>query len=194
MNLIDQAEAVLLGHGWTTHREAEMSSAGFEFDLVAENETAIVFLETVAASALQRKAETLSAAVATVTLQRAAGVKAWEAYLVLIVTDRYEEVDHEAQRLQRNLDYCRKVVLDGSRIAATVDHAAAMEAALAFLFPLELEAAPGVENVRSRLIELLVGRGFDAALVDSLVNEFDSEPKCTCLAQVSQFVAETPQP
>ncbi len=193
MDVIELAEAVLVDHGWTTHREAEMSSAGFDFDLVAESETAIVFLEAVAAASLRRRAETLSAAVAAVTLQREAGVKAWEAYLVLIVTDGYADIDSDAQRVQRNLDYCRKVVLDGCRIATTTYPYGAMEDSLSFLFPLEMNSAPTVENVRSRLIELVVEQGHDASLVESLVTAFDAEPDCKCLARVREFVTKKRQ-
>src|SRR4051812_26762426 len=116
-SLVEYAESVMAGHGWSTRSEAALAESGLELDLVAENDAAIVFFEELPATAIRDRAAALSAAVASVTLQAGSGVKAWEAYLVLLVTGELSEAEEEAQRLQRDLNYCRKVVIDGSAVA-----------------------------------------------------------------------------
>ena len=116
-SLIEYAEQVMAGHGWSTRSEASLAEAGLELDLVAENDAAIVFFEELSAGAIRDRAAALSAGVASVTLQAGSGVKAWEAYLVLLVTGEFSEAEDEAQLLERDLNYCRKVVIDGSAVA-----------------------------------------------------------------------------
>ena len=69
------------------------------------------------------------------TLQPNAGIKAWEAYLVLIVSDGSAANDLAGQDVQRDVNYCRKIVIDGSSITAADDPRTAMEAVLSFFFP-----------------------------------------------------------
>jgi hypothetical protein len=174
-------------HGWTTRREADIAKAHLNFDLIAESETAIVFFDGVSGAELRHRADSLAGAVASVTLQQGAGVKAWEAYLVLLVEDDYAGADRAAQLVQRDLDYCRKIILDGAGIAAADDPRSAMEAALSFLFPLDVASAPTVEDVRQYLIQLIDERGVDHGLAAELVTSFDSEPACMCWERVKQF-------
>lgn len=187
--LVDLAADVLAEHGWRTTRQLATVPSSLEFDLVAESEAAIAFFETVSGSGLRRKADVLAANVASVTLQADAGVKAWEAYLVLLVTDEFSRRVAEAQEVQRDLSYCRKIVLDGGRILAANDAARAMEAELAFLFPLTLAPEAASQNVRARLVQLVTGKGHDEALVRSLVDTFDSEPDCNCWPRIRSFAA-----
>jgi hypothetical protein len=185
--LIDLAESVMATHGWTTRREPEVARAHLHFDLIAENEVAIVFFDSVPGSALRDRAEALSAAVAAVTLQESAGVKAWEAYLVLVVSEGYIAADADAQAVQRDLSYCRKVVIDGEGIAAAIDSRRQMEAALSFLFPLDVASVPRVDDVRQHLIQFISEKGYDRALVTALVNAFDTEADCRCWGRINEF-------
>jgi hypothetical protein len=187
ISLTELAADVMAEHGWTTSREADIAKAHLNFDLVAESEAAIVFFDGVRADELRHRAESLAAAVASVTLGQGAGVKAWEAYLVLFVEDDYAGADRAAQLVQRDLDYCRKIILDGAGIAAADDPRSAMEAALSFLFPLDVVLAPTVDDVRQYLIQLMDDRGVDPGLAAELVTAFDSEPTCTCWERVKRF-------
>jgi len=171
-------------HGWTVRREDEIVKAHLNFDFIAENQTAIVFFKTARSESLRHEADALAGAIAAVTLQQSAGVKAWEAYLVLIVEDDYESADATAQVVQRDLDYCRKIVLNGQGIAASDDPWGSVEDSLSFLFPLDVAAVPGVEDVREYLTALIAEKGFDKNLVASLVNAFDSEVDCKCWDRV----------
>lgn len=189
--LIDLAESVMSAHGWAVRRQRDIAKAHLEFDLIAENETAIVFFETVSGQRLRRRADELAAAVAAVTLQPAAGPKAWEAYLVLLVTEGYSAHEVAADAVQRDLNYCRKVVVDGAAIADSPDPHGAMEAALSFLFPLDVASAPSVGDVRQHLIELISERGIDAILVRELVNAFDAEADCRCWERIMHVAPAT---
>ena len=174
-------------HGWQTERQPDVGKAHLEFDLVAESETAIVFFDSVRGQDLRQRADALSGAVVAVTLQRDAGVKAWEAYLVLVVSDDYVAADTAAQAVQRDLNYCRKIIIDGAGIAAAADLRATMEAALSFLFPLDVASAPTLEDVRQHLIQLISEQGYDEALVGELVTAFDTETDCKCWERIKRF-------
>jgi hypothetical protein len=176
----------MTSHGWSTRRQPELAKAHFPFELVAENETAIAFFTSVSAHNLRHRADSLAGAIGAITLQRDAGVKAWEAYLLLIVEDDYATADVAAQEIQRDLDYCRKIVLDGVGIAATDNPRVAMERALSFLFPLEVALKPTVEDVRRYLVDTIGERGFDESLVSELVSAFDREADCKCWERVKQ--------
>ena len=188
--LTELAEQVMLGHGWTTRQESAIAKEHLEFDLIAESEAAIVFFETtIDGSQLRRKAKALSAAVAAVTMQPGAGAKAWEAYLVLLVGGGLSPSEAgTAESVQRDLGYCRKVVLDGDAIEEAPDPRAAMDQALSFLFPLDTVITPAVRDVRSHLINWLDENGFDQDLAEALVSSFDSESDCRCWSRIKESV------
>jgi hypothetical protein len=192
-NLIELAAAVMEEHGWETRREHDLAEGNLKFDLVAENETAIAFFETVGSSALARKVDALSASVAAVTLRHDAGIKAWEAYLLLLVTDGSGAATSEAEAIQRDLSYCRKIVIDGESVGAAIDQRAAMESILSFLFPFDFALVPQVEDVREHMIELISNQGQDEELVRALVNAFDTETDCQCWRRAKEFASRTPE-
>jgi hypothetical protein len=190
MALIELAADVMTGHGWSTRRQSELAMANVGFDLVAENETAIAFFSVVHGHSLRARADALAGAIGAITLRRDAGVKAWEAYLLLLVEDDYAAADPVAQQIQRDLDYCRKIVLDGAGITAADNPPAAMERALSFLFPLDVALAPSVEDVRTHLVDLIVEKGFNKRLVAELVGAFDRETDCKCWERVKNVSPE----
>lgn len=181
--LIELAADVMSSHGWSTRRRSELANAGAGFDLVAESETAIVFFDVVQLQSLRSRADALAGAIGAITLRRETGVKAWEAYLVLIV-DADIAATAVAQQVQQDLDYCRKIVLDGATITAAESPSAAMERALSFLFPLDVALAPSVADVRASLVDLIAEKGFDKQLVTELVAAFDRETDCKCWERV----------
>jgi len=104
--LIDLAADVMASHGWSTGRGAKLTNAGASFDLIAENETAIVFFDLVHGHSLRARADALAGAIGAITLRRDTGVKAWEAYLLLLVDDDTATTTASvAQQVQRDLDY-----------------------------------------------------------------------------------------
>jgi hypothetical protein len=191
--LIDLAADVMASHGWSTRKRTELANVGAGFDLVAENETAIVFFDIVRGPGLRARTDALAGAIGAITLRSDAGVKAWEAYLVLLVVEDYPADETVVQQVQRDLDYCRKIVLDGGGIAAAENPPAAMERALSFLFPLDVALAPAVADVRASLVDLIVEKGFDKSLITNLVAEFDHETDCRCWERVKEtFPQGTP--
>lgn len=176
----------MASHGWSTRRQPDLANAHFEFELVAENDTAIAFFTSVSGHNLRHRADSLAGAIGAITLHRDAGVKAWEAYLLLIIEGDYAAAEVIAQEVQRDLDYCRKIVLDGAGIAAAENPRAAMERALSFLFPLDAALTPSVEDVRQYLVDLIAERHFDKTLVSELVAAFDRETDCRCWERVKQ--------
>src|SRR4051812_22645998 len=110
-DVIALARGALLEHGWATTIEGRLGEARLEFDLIAESPAAVVFVEAVSGQGLRRRAQQLSGEIAAVTLQAQTGAKAWEAYLVLLVTTGWEGAS-AAQEIQRDLMYCRKIVID----------------------------------------------------------------------------------
>jgi hypothetical protein len=183
-DVIALARGALLNRGWATRTEGRLGDERLEFDLIAESPAAIVFIEAVSGQGLRRRAQQLSGEIAAVTLQAQTGAKAWEAYLVLLVTQGWEIGKPSAQEIQRDLMYCRKIVIDAEPILDAEDPESEMNAALGFLFPLDLGVGMATEDVRSHLIDLLAKDGLDRDLVTSLVNEFDAEPDCRCWQRV----------
>jgi hypothetical protein len=106
------------------------------------------------------------------------------------VSDGLEEIEPAAQQIQRDLTYCRKIVIDADRITSAADPIRATEEALSFLFPFDLVTARHDENVRERLIGLIAEAGVDRGLVTSLVNAFDTEADCRCWDRVLATVAD----
>ena len=106
---------------------------------------------------------------------------------MLVISEDYVAVDAEAQAVQRDLSYCRKVVIDGESIAAAIDSRRQMESALSFLFPLDVASLPRVEDVRDHLIQFLNEKGYDHTLVTTLVNAFDTEADCKCWERINEF-------
>lgn len=188
--LIELTADVMTSHGWSIRRQSALAKANVGFDLVAENETAIAFFGSAHGHSLRARADALAGAIGAITLRRDAGVKAWEAYLLLLIEDDYAAVDPVAQQIQRDLDYCRKIVLDGAGIAAADNPPAAMERALSFLFPLDVALAPSAEDVRVHLVDLIAEKGFDKSLVAELVARFDQETDCKCWERVKQASTE----
>jgi hypothetical protein len=175
----------MASHGWTIRRGSELVSAGADFDLIAENDTAIVFFASASTQTLPARADNLAGAIGAITLSLDAGVKVWEAYLLLLVEDDVS-ASRVAQDVQRDLNYCRKIVLDGQAIAGAENPAAAMESALSFLFPLDSARVPTVPDVRAALVDMIVEKGLDRALVTSLVTTFDRESDCKCWDRVKE--------
>ena len=188
--LTELAADVMTAHGWSTRRQSELTDGNIGFDLVAENDAAIAFFSLVDAQSLRARADTLAGAIGAITLRRDAGVKAWEAYLLLLVEDDYALADAAAQQIQRDLSYCRKIVLDGAGIAASNNPPAAMERALSFLFPLDVAVSPAVDDVRGHLVDLIAEKGFDKSLVAELVAAFNSGTDCKCWERIKQGLPE----
>jgi hypothetical protein len=189
-DLIALARESLAVRNWSIEGEARLAPSRLHFDLVAESDAAIVFIEAVDAHDLRARAKALSSEVAAVTLQETAGVKAWEAYLVLLITHGYTEAQAAAQELQRDLTYCRKIVVNGEAILGSAQPQKAMDTELSFLFPFDVAGAElQTEDVRSHLIDLITKAGVDGELVASLVNAFDSESDCRCWDRVMDAVA-----
>ena len=56
-SLINLARDVMAAHGWTTQQLRDAAETYLDFDLVAENESAIAFFSCVSGSHLRRKAD-----------------------------------------------------------------------------------------------------------------------------------------
>ena len=177
-----------LTHGWDVRDQAELTTAGLTFDVLAENDTAIVFCKVLPADELGTVPE-LSGQLAAITLRPPAKLKSWEAYLVLVVTDLSELSMEKAQHVQQDLNYCRKVILDGDAILQSDDPLSEAVAKLTFLFPLEAAVPHWLPDVHKLLIDKLVARGIDATLSAALVQGFQ-EPECRCISVLSSEEGE----
>ncbi len=174
--------------GWSIRDTVTSREAGYSFDLVAESETAVVFVSALPAVEVPDRVFDLTAEVASLTL-RQVSAKAWEAYLVLVATGLESDTAEPLQDIQRNLDYCRKVVVDGDAILSADDPAAEAASALAFLFPLEVFDEGVLPDVRSLLLSRLAARGIPSELARAMLDGFQEE-RCDCLNLVRQSLRD----
>lgn len=159
---------VFRAEGWTIQTNPPDHLGGSEFDLVAENDVAIVFVAATTASDLRRDSTRLAASIAG-ALQRQGGPKVWEAYLILVAPGLRASDDEVISQVHRDLTYCRKLVVSLDAILATHDPANLLRRRLALLFPLSLaEASMSVEP--AGLLERgLVERGNDPEIVRGML-------------------------
>lgn len=155
-------------HGWVVEMPPPEALAGGDFDLVAENDVAVVFVASTARPDLQRNSGRLSGAIAA-ALQRQGGAKMWEAYLVLLVPGLQPSDDETISEVQRDLGYCRKLVVNLDAVLGAEDPVEVLLRRLALLFPLSLADSVEGPNPAALLERGLVDRGNDLELVRGLL-------------------------
>jgi hypothetical protein len=163
----DTFETLFTSHGWGVARQADSLTS--QFILIAENDLAIVFVAASSSDRILSDARQLSAAVATL-LQDAPGDKTWEAYLLLALPSIEVTDQDSVVRVQRDLTFCRKVVLDLSRVTASSDPLGAMEDQVSFLFPLPITEGGIAPEARDLLKVQLVQRGTNEEAVEGLLD------------------------
>jgi hypothetical protein len=138
MTTVAQALATVFDQeGWVVEMPPPQALAGGDFDLVAENDVAIVFVATSERTDVQRDASRLSGTIAA-ALQKQGGPKIWEAYLVLIVAGLQPVDDEAILQVQRDLTYCRKLIISLDMVLGSNDPVDVLLRRLALLFPLSL--------------------------------------------------------
>lgn len=138
------------------------------FVLVAENPVAVLFVARSDAASLKADAQTNGAAIGAY-LHARGGPKVWEGYLVLLA-ESYGQLTHdELSNVQRDLTYCRKIVIDAQVLRLTTDPEAWLRDELAMLFPLRLERPDDLVSVPALLQDELVGRGVDPQTASDLI-------------------------
>lgn len=142
------------------------------FVLVAESEIAVLFAAEVAAAGLEYEAASLSARIGAFLGGFASGnPKAWEAYLCLVVSGGISERPSLAAAVERDLQFCRKLVIDADVSDVEHDPNVALASAIAPLLPLVLDGAFLQEDPFSKLDNRLVVAGQPRQLVSLM---FDS--------------------
>ncbi len=172
---------ILQAHGWSCTPRARFGD--WTFDLAAESDSVVVFAMLTSAATFTETAAEATAEIAAVMAQHPTADKSWEAYLLLLSSGAAFEVERDAQRLQHNLDYCRKVLIDATRIMASPDPVSAAEEAVAFLFPVKITETVAPIDVSAELVAELTREGLDPDMVRALVTSFD-EPDCRCVERV----------
>jgi hypothetical protein len=172
--IVDSLAALFQSQQWevTTRLPASLRD---EFDLVAENDVAIAFVASCARDLLVPESTRLAAAIAAI-LQRGGGPKAWEAYLLLVVHGLGENDDEAVAAVQRDLTYCRKLVVHGESVLASGDPVASLARRLALLFPLSLADTGGSIDPHVLLEDGLVAQGHDREVVRALLDGL-SDPR-----------------
>jgi hypothetical protein len=172
-SLLDALERLFNGHGWEVRRKG-VDPRFAAFALVAESEVAIAFVQQVLPTSFVSDVASLSAAVGNFLHDRV-GPKAWEAYLVLLV-DGMASIDaDDLEVVQRDLTWCRKVIVDAQQIRTADDQLAYLEGQLAILFPLDATEAEVPPSVRKLLINELIARGLPRELVEYLASKSEDD-------------------
>ncbi len=159
---------LLESHGWTVASPRYLD-LGAEFTLVAENDVAIAFAADAETSTVMDNAGALSAAIGAF-LGGVGGAKTWDAYLILVVPVITDDIEDDVIRVQRDLTYCRKLVLDQSGVLSTDNPTALLEQKLALLFPLRVSETVKAISPRHRLEQELIGRGTSQNQVTALLD------------------------
>src|SRR5688500_1772445 len=94
---------VFVSAGWRVE-QSNLAEAGLSFDLVAESESTVAFVKVLSGpSRLGEMANQLTGEVAACMGSLGRHAKAWEAYLLLVLTRGYVEALDEVQRVQYDL-------------------------------------------------------------------------------------------
>lgn len=178
---------VLRDNGWFVTESDEVPDGGLSFDFIAESQAAIVFCAEVGIEKLEERAKRLTAEVAALTQRRSMGVKAWEAYLLLICAGDLIAHERVVQMVQHDLSYCRKIVIPKKVIEVASDPYSAARRFVMFLLPLDpTDRVPSFTDVRLALAEGLASNGINQALAADLVGNFDESP-CHCGERMKAF-------
>jgi hypothetical protein len=180
---------VFRDNGWSVTGRDEMPEGARSFDHVFESQAAIVFSVEIAVEELEERAKQLTAEVAALTQRRSIGVKAWEAYLLLICTGDLIAHEKVVQSVQHDLAYCRKIVIPSKDIETASDSYSAAGRFMAFLLPLDATGRVPLRDVRLALAQGLEAHGIDLALAADLVGNFD-ESSCRCDERMKSFSSE----
>jgi hypothetical protein len=181
--------SVFRNSGWSVTHHDELRVQGLSFDFIAESEAAVLFAAGAEVDLLKESTRRLVAEVAAVTQRRSAGVKAWEAYLLLACTGDLLEHENAVQSVQHDLAYCRKIVISADEIETAQDPHSAAQRLVAFLLPLRPTDRVLFTDVRRALAQRLEAHGVDGALAAELVGHFD-ESSCRCGERMKAFVGD----
>jgi hypothetical protein len=165
--IIDALGEVFRREGWIA-TESPPSALNSDFAFVAENDVAIVFAASTEPDLIVTDSSRLSSIIGASVLT-VGGSKAWEAYLLLLVKGMTVDDDAAVTEVQRDLTYCRKVVVPTEGVLASPDPIGVLSRRLAFLFPLSFTEMVRAEEPQQLLEDGLVRRGNDRALVRGLL-------------------------
>jgi hypothetical protein len=172
MNGMDELlRDVLVAHGWTVP-ESTPDYRVRHFDLVAENDSAIVFAATSSSDDLTADSRRLGASIA-LFMQDVPGDKTWEGYLLLFVPLLSADHQEEITSVQRDLTFCRRVVIDTSTLVASPDPKRTLESRLSFLFPLSVADTTGAPDSEVILRNRLLDHGHPEPVTDALLRGMD---------------------
>jgi hypothetical protein len=157
--------------GWSVAREFQDRLIG-QFSLVAENDIAVAFVASAGQTDMRELAGRLSATIGAV-MQASGGPKAWEAYLVIAVHALAEADEASITAIERDLAFCRKILIDADEVLGSPEPVRVLERDLALLFP--LPAGPTVigPSPTELLENNLIARGHDPEIVHGLVRGLD---------------------
>lgn len=170
--ILDAVESFLLKHGFTVQRE--LSVVGTRFDIIAEDDMKLVFVEF--HSSNRRWLDDFydrQAGLATLVSSLRLGQKWRDVYLIEITTDPVDSLLEAAavEEIQSNTAAARKLVVDASQIDL-LD-----EAQLARVFSPLLSGprrvTPQAEiDVLQHLADYLVREGFESEVISKLIRSF----------------------
>ena len=134
----------------------------------------MAFVVRLDSQGLHREVLECAGAVASV-LQRLGGIKAWEGYLLVLVDGLSQLPPEDQAEVQRDLTYCRRILIDAQRVELDVDNSLSyLMRELALLFPLSASEVGDLVEVNDLLIDELVRRGNERTLVTHLVRGLDA--------------------
>jgi hypothetical protein len=168
----DALGQLFVSRGWSVPAILPSLLARAEFTFSAENDLAVVVATGTPGSELRAAASHASAAIANL-VQAHQGAKAWEVYLLLAAHD-LDDVDEDTiVSVQRDLTFCRKIILDANVLADAAQAMSYLVPKLSLLFPLariDTEAGPSPSEL---LENSLVEKGHPVTTVRALMNGID---------------------
>jgi hypothetical protein len=171
-DLVDCMAQLFSTNGWRVQTKSHDPLLS-RFGIVAENDIAIVFGAEIAATELSAASSALAATIAAVMSPRG-DPKVWEAYLLLAVGKFGMVPEDELIAVQRDLNYCRRFVVDSDAVRAGANHAEALKRQLLLLFPFAPTELEGTFSVERLLEDCLVSRGNDPRVVEDLVRNLNN--------------------
>ncbi len=184
MSVTDLLKTLFKEHGWAVATRERLAEAGLDFDLMAESDTVVAFARALPVDSVATSVDGLSAQLATLTLSRV-DAKSWEAYLLLLVGGIHDSDVAALQETQRDLNYCRKVIVSTDQIVSSEQPLEALRRALSLFFPLDVFDGTLLPDVRALLVDELIRRRIRPTVARSLVSAFDT-PECGCLERIME--------
>ncbi len=180
-DVCDKLAQVFQEEAWKVTRHPTWGQERLSFDLIAENQVAVVFVEVVAALAdAARNLERQHTELAAIQNALELGPKATELYLIKLVTDDSDWDEQKKDEMEGDLYFARKVVWRvGDLVQGFSNLHSAIRSRLGFLFPFKIVGNLAPISPERQVLKIITRSGLSEELAETMLNGL-SRPVGVC--------------